>query len=358
MLYREITKAKKRIKGVIVGCGEQATNITHTSLNLLDEIEIVACCDLNEDRAAFCAKRFGLKGYYTDLAKMLEEVDAEAAFVVSVPKIQGALAQQCIEAGFHVYMEKPMGLTLEECYSLRDAAEKMNKKLCISFNKRHTIAYQDMKNAIYSDEFGHPSAFIAKFVAGYRPNALDLLRTGSIHFFDIARFMIGEVEEVYAYEYIKQVGQHMYSVTMKFENGCVGTMTLGALGTWVGMGAEYLEAHGDRNFVSVSEGREFFWKVAPEILSSSNTEGQTQAIIEKVVPAKIDSPNYSNVSKMDMHSFYLNGYYQCIKDFIFAVMEDREPAAGANDGIMALKIAMAVEKSVAENRAVKISEIN
>ena len=50
-----------------------------------------------------------------------------------------------------------------------------------------------MKLAIESEGFGAPSAFIAKFIGGYRSNETDLLRVGCCHFFDLARYLIGEL---------------------------------------------------------------------------------------------------------------------------------------------------------------------
>ena len=116
-------------------------------------------------------------------------------------------------------------------WKLIEAAKKNNKKIGVSFNKRFNLAYHDMKGAIDSEGFGAPSAFSAKFIGGYRTNETDLLRVGSCHFFDLARYLIGEVDEVFAYRYEKQPGQHTFAVTMQFENGSVGTMMLGSLGS-------------------------------------------------------------------------------------------------------------------------------
>ncbi|MCQ4838258.1 gfo/Idh/MocA family oxidoreductase, partial [[Clostridium] symbiosum] len=90
---------------------------------------------------------------------------------------------------------------------LKEAAAKHHRKIGVSFNKRYNLAYRDMKLAIESEGFGAPSAFIAKFIGGYRSNETDLLRVGCCHFFDLARYLIGELDEVYAYKYEKQPGQ-------------------------------------------------------------------------------------------------------------------------------------------------------
>lgn len=360
-LFPGLDLYEKKLKAVLVGCGEQATNLIHDAIAYLDGIDVVAVCDLNEARANFAAKRFGLSRSYQDLDQMLREVDADAAFVVMIPRLQAKIAKQCVEAGLHVYTEKPLGTELEDIYALGEAAKKMGKKIGVSFNKRYAIAYQDMKRAIDSDGFGAPSAYIAKFIGGYRSAPTDLLRTGSCHFFDLGRYLIGEIDEVYARKYEKALGQHNFAITAVFENGCVGSMVMGSMGSWAcGFGMEGVEVRGDRNMVWADNGRDFTWQKPAKVLNSyadGASNQNTQAIAEEAVPVEISRPNYSNIGKLPQSNFYINGNYQCIKGFVDAVLDDKEPPVGYNDGLMALKIALAIEKSVEEGRTVKLSEI-
>jgi len=360
-LYTDIEEAERRVRAVLVGCGEQATNMIHDAISYMDMVQVVGVCDLNQKRADFAARRFGLKRSYQDLDQMLREVEADCAFVVMVPKLQAKLAKTCVEAGLHTYTEKPLGTELEDILALGEAAKRMGRKIGVSFNKRYALAYQDMKRAIDSEGFGPASSFMCKFIGGYRSSPTDLLRVGSCHFFDLARHLIGEMEEVYAYKYEKQEGQHMFAVSARFDNGCVGSLNLGSLGSWVnGFGMEEVDVRGDRNMVYAVNGRDFTWQKPARILHSNagTASGQsTQAVSEAAVPVEILRPNYSNLGKLATKDFYINGNYQCIKAFVQAVLDDSEPPTGYDAGLMALKAALAVEKSVAEHRAVKLSEV-
>lgn len=359
-LYEGIEKAEKKLYAVLIGCGEQASNIIHNALSYLDEIEIVGVCDKNKERADFTARRLGLSRSYQDVADMLGEVKADIAFIVTIAGFQAELSRQCIEAGLHVYTEKPLGTELSDLLLLKAAAERYDRKIGVSFNKRYNVAYQSMKRAIESEEFGAPSAFIAKFIGGYRSNDTDLLRIGCCHFFDLARYLIGELDEVFAYKYEKQLGQNMFSVNARFINGCVASMTFGALGSWVcGYGMESVEVRGDRNMVSAENGRDFTWQKPSRILKTDTglEYGGTQAVIESAVPVEITRPNYSNLGKLTMKDFYINGNYQCIKAFAASILNGTEPPVGFNDGLMALKLALAVEESVAGHCPVKIGAI-
>lgn len=359
-LYEGIKKAEKRVRMVLVGCGEQATNMIHNAISYLDEIEVVGVCDKNRERAGFAARRFGLSGCYEDLALMLKEVKAEAAIVVTTANLQAALARQCAEAGLHVYTEKPLGTELNDLHLLKAAALEKNKKIGVSFNKRFSLAYQGMKQAIESEDFGPSSAFIAKFIGGYRASDTDLLRVGCCHFFDLARYLIGDIEEVFAYQFEQQMGRHMFAVSGKFVNGCVASMTFGALGSWVcGYGMESVEVRGDRNMVYAENGRDFTWQKPSIIVKPDNAlaNSGTQAVTETAVPVEIMRPNYSNLGKLSMKDFYINGNYQSVKAFTAALLNGAEPPVGYEDALMALKLALAVERSVIEHRAVKVEEI-
>lgn len=356
-LYEGIEKAQKRVRAVLVGCGEQATNMIHDVIWYVDEIQVVGVCDKNKERADFAAKRFGLTRSYQELDEMLAEVRADCAFVVTIAHLQAVLARQCVEAGLHVYTEKPLGTELNDIQALGEAAKRGDRKIGVSFNKRFALAYQDMKSAIDSEDFGAPSALIAKFIGGYRTNETDLLRVGCCHFFDLARHLIGEFDEVFAYQYSKAPGQSMYAVSGRFVNGCVANMTFGALGSWVcGYGMESVEVRGDRNMIYAENGRDFTWQKPSRIVQSDTglANKGTQAVTEQAVPVEILRPNYSNLGKLALKDFYINGNYQSVKSFAAAVLNDTQTAAGYEDGLMALKLALAVEKSAAMHCAVKV----
>jgi predicted dehydrogenase len=358
-LFENLELSDKRVRAVLVGCGEHATLVMNDAISFLDEVDVVGVCDLNEQRANFAARRFRLDRSWQNIDEMLEKVEADVALVVTVPRLQALLTQKCVEAGLHVYTEKPISTELDDAYSLMEAAKRMKRKVGVAFNKRYALAYQNMKKAIDSDEFGKPGAFIAKFIAGYRNTQTDLLRVGAIHFFDLGRFLIDEIDEVYAYKFEQAMGQHIFAVSAQFNNKCVGSFTLGSTGSWInGYGMETLEVRGDRNMLYVDNGRNFTYQKPAKITGQrSSGTGNTQAVTESQMPAEISRPNYSNMGKFYMRDFYINGNYQGMKEFVKSVINDTEPHITVHDGLMALKIAIAIEKSVDEKRAVKINEI-
>lgn len=76
-LYEGIEKADKKVRAVLIGCVEQATNMIHNAISYIDEIEVVGVCDMNKDRADFAARQFGLSRSWKDMDEMLKNVEAD-----------------------------------------------------------------------------------------------------------------------------------------------------------------------------------------------------------------------------------------------------------------------------------------
>lgn len=334
----------KRIPTVLIGCGEHASVVIHTSVSLLHGFEVVGVCDLDPSRATGASRRFGNCPQFTDLADLLENCVAEAAIIVAPPSVHARLTRQCIEAGLHVFIEKPMFVTPDELAEVAQAAQaKPELNVSVTFNKRYSPYIQQIKSMIAQDEFGTPSYFFGKFAGGYRNGATDLLRVGAIHYFDLARFLVGEISRVSAVSYEKQSGQAHFAVNAQFESGAVGNFFLSSLGLWSAKGAEALEVRGDRNFISLVNLRELTWQKPP--LAVSQTQSSHQSGVEIPSPAQYLEPNYSNVSRLEYQSFHRNGYFPRLATFVSDLQSGIQTGPGIIDSQRAMEIAIAVEQS-------------
>ena len=299
------------------------------------------------------AKRLGAPAF-TELDDILDSVEADAAFVVAFPWVQAVMTIQCLEAGLHVFTEKPLATDMEQAERVQAAAAKAKRQVAVGFMMRFNPGFQKMRDAINYDEFGHPSLFHSRFVAGYRPKTSDLLRVGSIHIFDLVKWLFGPFQEVYANQFEKEEGQVSIAVNATLGNGTVTSLVLSSLGLWASKGQLYAEEIGDRNVFSVDNARDWAWQKPP---LETVREGINQTMKESPAPAELMVPNYMNVSRFDMHTFYLNGYYGCIDAFVDSLLGNEDAANDLpmlEDGIAALKTAMAIEESVQTGHAVRL----
>jgi len=113
----------KRIKTGIIGCGN-ISQIYFTNLQKYPEIDLVAAADLDLARAKERAEQFGLEKAYT-VEQLLADPEIEIVVNLTIPKAHASVCLQALEAGKHVYVEKPIAVTREEGIKvLQLAAEK------------------------------------------------------------------------------------------------------------------------------------------------------------------------------------------------------------------------------------------
>jgi predicted dehydrogenase len=96
--------------------------------------EIVGLCDTDEGRAQSTAARFGITSTFRSLGEMLDRGRPDVVHVVTPPQTHASLAIEAMEAGCHVFVEKPMAVNLEEAEAMEAVARRREVKLCVDHN--------------------------------------------------------------------------------------------------------------------------------------------------------------------------------------------------------------------------------
>src|SRR5580693_8855460 len=105
------------LRVAIVGCGKIADS--HASqIQRIKGCEIVGVCDREPLMARQLCERFPVKGYFSDLKKLLSEARPDVVHITTPPQSHFDLAKLCLEWGCHVYVEKPFTLFEAEARSL------------------------------------------------------------------------------------------------------------------------------------------------------------------------------------------------------------------------------------------------
>ena len=117
----------------IVGCGMIADQHADQLLNLPD-CELVAACDTDELMAQQLAERFRIPGVYTDAAEMLRAGGVESVHITTHAQPHFMLGKLCLEAGCHVYMEKPFTVNAAEAEALLDLARSAGRRITVGHN--------------------------------------------------------------------------------------------------------------------------------------------------------------------------------------------------------------------------------
>ena len=140
----------------IIGCGGIANGKHMPALKKLPQVEMVAFCDIIEEKAIKAAKDFGVPGakVFTDYKQLLEEKDIDVVHVLTPNKQHSFITVDALEAGKHVMCEKPMAKTAADARAMVEAAKKSGKKLTIGYQHRHKPEARYLKSVIERGDLG------------------------------------------------------------------------------------------------------------------------------------------------------------------------------------------------------------
>ena len=126
------------LKVGIIGCGGIANGKHMPALSNVEEVEMVAFCDIIVERAEAAKEKFGTKDaqVFDDYKKMLAGADLDVIHVCTPNSSHAELSIAAMEAGCHVMCEKPMAKTSEEARSMIEASKRTGKKLTIGYQNR------------------------------------------------------------------------------------------------------------------------------------------------------------------------------------------------------------------------------
>src|ERR1051326_6827164 len=117
----------------IVGCGKIADQHAEQILRI-PECELVAVCDREELMARQLRERLNLPAHFTDVEDLLEEADPDIVHVTSPPQSHYSVGMKCLEAGCHVYVEKPFTVYYNEAEELISLAQRKGLKVTVGNN--------------------------------------------------------------------------------------------------------------------------------------------------------------------------------------------------------------------------------
>ncbi len=179
----------------------------------IPEVELVALCDLDRERARKLGGRFGVQALYDDFSRMLLSEAFELVDIITPPETHADLCRQAFAAGRHVICQKPLAPTLTEATGMVAAARRHGRRLLVHENFRFQPWYRQIRALLEEGALGeqlHGLYFRMRTGDGWGPDAyLDrqpyfrtmprlLIYETGIHFIDTFRYLAGEVRAVYA----------------------------------------------------------------------------------------------------------------------------------------------------------------
>lgn len=161
-----------RAKIAIVGTGWWTTQTHIPALQQNPDAEIVALCDLDQDRLKTASDAFGINRTYTRLGDMLSNEKIDAVIVATNHATHYTIAHQCIMNDLPVLIEKPMTLKAQEARELVKLARSRGVALRVGYNHNHTSYTRRSREVIQSGALGK-----VQFISGiFSQNIIGFLR--------------------------------------------------------------------------------------------------------------------------------------------------------------------------------------
>ena len=149
--------AEKRIVRVgIIGCGGIAWGKHMPSLEQVENVEMVAFCDIDATKCKDAAAKYGIKDakYYTDYKEMLKDQSIEVVHVLTPNISHSEISVAAMESGKHVMCEKPMAINYADAKLMLDTKNKTGKKLTIGYQNRFREDSTLLRGLCENDELG------------------------------------------------------------------------------------------------------------------------------------------------------------------------------------------------------------
>lgn len=342
-----IRKDDKLCKIGVLGCGTISQAAHLIGCSKARNIQLEAICDVAEDLRNKMAAMYDPKKVYDSFDKMLADPEIDAVIIGIADQFHVPCAKQALKAGKHVFVEKPMGVSIEECNELKALVERTGLLLQVGNMKRFDEGLQFAKQfkeeklgevttykGWYCDSVGRytltdnvmPILYSSdqmKKPAG-NPKAIRdryyLLGHGS-HLFDTARFFMGDIISVEA-KYKNIGNMHSWLIACDFASGAIGNLdlTIAIAQEW----HEGVQIYGTKGTIFAKTFNP--WEMRSSIVECY--DGETDTIIR---PAAYDGQFYRRQ----------------LEAFADSIL-NKKPVAGANveDGTQAIRALVATYESV------------
>ena len=154
-----------KLKVGVIGCGSIARYRHLAEYQAHENVEIIAVCDVVQERALEMAEKFGAAAY-TDYQELLKNGEVEAVSICTPNALHAPMSITALQYGKHVLCEKPMATSLAEAEAMIEAAKVNKKKLMIAHNQRFVPSHHKAHELIQSGDLGKIYSFKTSFGHG------------------------------------------------------------------------------------------------------------------------------------------------------------------------------------------------
>jgi len=317
----------QKLKVVMIGAGGRANQVIYPSFSDLHQeglVDIAGICDIDPGRLHATADAFGIDNRYGDnryvdeYKKMIEDCKPDAAVVIGQPHIMYDIWVWCLNQGLHLFIEKPLALTIHQARALEAVATRNNLVTQVSLQRRYSPMVTQLRTeALKRGEITHA---VCKFYKSDRSDFLgarDHMMDDTVHAVDTLRWMVGsEVAKIDSVtRRIGTVDINYIMAQMTFANGAVGHL----MNNW---------SSGKRIFAVEMHAPGIYIEAEHETKGYLYADGNLE-------PIEYDAASCANNSAFHVST----GVLAAARDFVNACLHGGQPMSSFSDAVKTMKVA-------------------
>ncbi len=315
------SQGEEPVRVAVIGAGSQASYVHYPSLASLDDVDIAAICDVDEERLRGTADRYGVSGRYTDYRRMIEEVAPDAVYAIGQPHLMYDVWIWCLQSGQHLFIEKPMGITLHQAECLARLADENGCITQVCFQRRSCPMVAALRErCLERGPIVHAVAEFYKCEPAPYLEARDRLTDDGIHAVDTVRWMCGgealDVQSLTKRVLVPDV--NFAAALVRFDNGSTGVV----LTSW-------------------SSGRRVFRVEmhAPRVCAEAEHEGKGYLYADgDTAGAEYDTQEVAGSDEF----FVFAGFQAKHREFIDCVRSGAQPGSNFGDALKTMEVAQRI----------------
>ncbi|WP_141825933.1 inositol 2-dehydrogenase [Clostridium sp. KNHs216] len=331
-----------------IGLGRLGDRHAENIAEKIPNAELIALCDVDADKLKRKAESLRVPHLFTDFDEMLECDDVDAVVIASPSGLHTEQIEKALEKGKHVFSEKPLGITVEQCKKAEEAVvHHPDRVFMLGFMRRFDPSYQYAKQKVDAGEIGKPILFRAysqdpeKQIAGsiaFAAHSGGAFLDMAVHDIDLARwFLKSEPENVYAVggcyaheEFARYGDGDNVSCLMKFQNGAMGFLFAGRTAP-----------HG--------------YHIETEIVGTKGVL-RIGSVPQKNIVEILDSHGVRRECCEDFLERFQNAYISEINEFADCILHNRKPEVTVYDGRRVVEIAGSCKQSFETGKLVEMQQ--
>nr|WP_297703754.1 inositol 2-dehydrogenase [uncultured Butyrivibrio sp.] len=330
----------------IIGAGRIGKVHIESITNYVPNARIKALADpfMSEDTAKW-AKEHGIEVVTKDHKEIINDPEIQAVLICSSTDTHAPISIEAINAGKHVFCEKPIDHDVDKIHQVIDALKGKNLKYQVGFNRRFDHNFKALHDAVAAGKVGDPQIIKITSRDPEPPSPAYVAVSGgmfmdmTIHDFDMARFLAGcDAEEIYVQS----------AVLVDPEIGKAGDVDTAVITIKMKNGAMVVIDNCRKSVYGYDQRAEVFGSKG--MVANAN-DSQSNVILSNAEGVTGEKPLFFFLER------YMQAYADEIKSFIDAVENDKETVVNIDDGLKPVLMAMAANLSVKEHRPVKLSEV-